>query len=188
MPDEGVIICPNHASYLDPLFVQLVIPRRVTFVMTNDFYRKPWGRWFFKLVDAIPVGGWRLSRAGMRRAVAHVKCGRSVVIFPEGRLSRNGKLGNAKRGIARVAGRSGATVYPVAILGSARAWPPGSSRPGVAKVRLKFGKPLRFDGNPDPDAQQAFADEVMRRIATEHAWLREHAPTALDARPAPTTA
>lgn len=187
MPETGVILCPNHASYLDPLFVQLVTPRRVTFVMTNDFYRKPWGRWFFRLVDAIPVGGWRLSRAGMRRAVAHLRRGQTVVIFPEGRLSRDGRLGKPKRGISRVAQRSGALVYPVAILGSDRAWPAGAKRPGFARVRVRFGEPLRYEGEADPETQQAFADEVQRRIAAEHAWIAEHAATPIDRPRAPTT-
>ena len=75
-----MIFCANHASYLDPAFVQIVIRRRVTFVMTNDFYRLPWGRWFFDLVGAIPVGGARLSRTGVRRTIAHVKRGHSVVV------------------------------------------------------------------------------------------------------------
>ena len=46
LPSDGVLLCPNHASYLDPAFVQLVLRRRVTFVMTNDFYVLPAGRWF----------------------------------------------------------------------------------------------------------------------------------------------
>ena len=57
LPRGGVILCPNYASYLDPAFVQLVVRRRVVFVMTNDFYQLGWARWFFRLVGAVRPGG-----------------------------------------------------------------------------------------------------------------------------------
>ena len=64
LPSTGVIVCPNHASYLDPAFVQLVVRRRLTFIMTNDFYAPPAGRWFFKLVGAVPVAAPHSLRGG----------------------------------------------------------------------------------------------------------------------------
>ena len=57
------VLAANHASYLDPAFVQLVVRRRVTFVMTEDFYRSKWGSWFYKLVGAVPIGRGDRGRA-----------------------------------------------------------------------------------------------------------------------------
>ena len=107
LPEGGVVLCPNHASYLDPAFVQLCMPRRVTFVMTNDFYANRWGRWFFGLVGAVPVGPGRQARAGLRRAIALARRGHAVVLFPEGRLSRDGTMHRGQRGIAILARRDG---------------------------------------------------------------------------------
>lgn len=168
LPKGGVLLCPNHASYLDPAFVQLVVRRRLTFVMTNDFYQRPGGRWFYKLVGAIPVARGRMAYRGLRRATALVKRGHAVVLFPEGRLSRDGTLGSAQRGAAVIARKTGAPVYPVAIAGSFEAWPRGARRPGRAHVRIAFGTSERWDASNHADRrarEQRFADHLLRRIA-----------------------
>lgn len=180
-PQGGFILCPNHASYLDPAFVQLCMGRRVTFVMTNDFYARKWGRWFFTLVGAVPVGPGRLARRGLRRAIAYARRGHAVVLFPEGRLSRDGEMHRAQRGIAILARRARVPVYPMAIVGSMRAWRHGARRPRRANVRVAFGKePMVWSGKPGRGAQQAFADELMRRIRRLHAALLDGTPHPFD--------
>lgn len=182
LPEGGVILCPNHASYLDPAFVQLCMSRRVTFVMTNDFYATWWGRWFFALVGAVAVGRGRLARRGLRRAIAHVRRGHAVVVFPEGRLSEDGKPTRAQRGVAILARRSGAPVYPVGIAGSLRAWRKGGRRPRRANVRVAFGRvPMRWEGPHTKGAQQAFANELLERIYELRDSVLEQAPHWLDA-------
>jgi len=184
LPHGGVILCPNHTSYLDPAFVQLVLRRRLVFVMTERFYKSPKARWFYRLVTAIPIGkGGRSARKGIRRAMALVKRGHAIVIFPEGRLSPDGHLNEAQRGIGTLARRTGAPVIPVAIAGALHAWPKGARRPGAARVRLAFGEPLIY-AEPEPfgrkPAEQAFADRVLRSIATSKAALQARAPDPRD--------
>lgn len=164
----GVVLCPNHTSYLDPAFVQLLVRRRVTFLMTSDFYRSRWGNWFFRLVGAVPVGSPRESRVGLRRAIALVRRGHAVVIFPEGRLSRDGRLGAMHRGVGAIARRTGAPVFPVGIVGAFQAWPHGARRPHRAAVRLAFGHPLYWSG-PRPltavrEEERAFVARLRGRV------------------------
>ena len=183
IPAGGVVLCPNHASYLDPAFVQLVLRRRVTFIMTNDFYELPAGRWFFKLVGAVPVGRGRLARAGLRRAMALVRRGHAIVLFPEGRLSTDGQPNRAQRGISRIARRTGAPIVPVAIAGGFQAWPKGARRPKRARVRVAFGPTMHWHAAGTGDKrrdEQLFADEVMQRIAVTKNWIHEHAPAPRD--------
>ncbi|MDF1700019.1 MAG: lysophospholipid acyltransferase family protein [Planctomycetota bacterium] len=180
----GVILCPNHTSYLDPAFVQLVVRRRLVFVMTARFYDQPRTRWFYKLVGAVPIGtGGRAARKGIRKAMALVKRGHAVVIFPEGRLSQDGHLNSAQRGIGSIARRTGAPVIPVALAGAIHAWPKGAPKPAAARVRVAFGKPMRYD-EPEPNgrkpAEQAFADQVLRAIAHGKAELQARAPDPRD--------
>jgi 1-acyl-sn-glycerol-3-phosphate acyltransferase len=171
-----VILCPNHQSYLDPAFVQLVVRPRLTFVMTNDFYSVRGASWFFRLVGAIPVGAGRLSWGGMRRAAALLRLGRTLVLFPEGRLSVDGRLGRGQRGVAVVARRGRAPVIPVAIEGSLRAWPRGARWLRRSDVRVAFGAPLRFEGPADRPTEQAFVDEVLARIARLRASMPPRRP------------
>jgi 1-acyl-sn-glycerol-3-phosphate acyltransferase len=184
LPKGGVVLCPNHTSYLDPAFMQLVVGRRLVFVMTERFYESPKARWFYRLVTAIPIGkGGRSARKGIRRAMALVKRGHAIVIFPEGRLSPDGHLNEAQRGIGTLARRTGVPVIPVAIAGAWHAWPKGARRPGRARVRLAFGEPLTYD-EPEPKGrrhgEQAFADRVLRGIAASKAALQAAAPHPSD--------
>jgi 1-acyl-sn-glycerol-3-phosphate acyltransferase len=171
LPRGGVILCPNHQSYLDPAFVQLTLRRRVTFVMTHSFYRLIPAKVFFMLVGAIPVGTGRTSWGGMRRAAAVLRRGGALVVFPEGRLSQDGTLNRAQRGIAGLARRGRAPVVPVGIEGSLRAWPKGSRWLRRADVRVAFGRPMALGGETTREADQAFADRVLEAVADLRAGM-----------------
>ncbi len=176
LPHGGLLLCANHTSYLDPAFLQLGLRRRVTFLMTNEFYARPAAHWFFALVGAIPMSAGRMGHAGLRRAAAHLKRGHVVALFPEGRLSRDGRPGPAHRGVGFLARRTGALVVPAGIRGAFEVWPRGAGWFRHGSVRVLFGSPLAWSAQPgvEPKEQErAFARQVMGRI------------TALVALPAP---
>ncbi len=165
LPRGGVLLCPNHQSYLDPAFVQLVTRRRVTFVMTNAFYASRYARWFFRLVGALPLGSGRLALTTTKRAAALLRLGNALVVFPEGKLSVDGALNPAQRGIALLARKGRVPVVPVAIEGSRNAWPRGAKWLRRADVRIAFGEPLWCGPAGGRAADQRFADDVLERIA-----------------------
>jgi 1-acyl-sn-glycerol-3-phosphate acyltransferase len=181
LPAGGVLVCPNHQSYLDPAMVQLVLRRRVVFVMTNDFYAIPLARWFFMLLGAVPLERGRRSRESVVRAAALLRLGRAVAVFPEGRLSPPGTLGPAQRGIAVVARRGRAPVVPMAIAGSARAWPRGAGWLRTANVRVAVGEPRTYVGPPSRENDQALADAIGADIA--RLWSGIPGPRRADAYP-----
>ena len=164
LPPGPVIVCANHASYLDPVFVQTVVPRRIVFVMTNDFYRHAAGKWFFKLVGAIPVGTGRLARDGLERAIGLLRQGQSVGIFPEGRLSTDGTLSPPQRGVAILSRMGRAPVLPLGIDGNLRAWPKGRTWMRRADVRVCAGPLIAPPKGQTRDAERAFAREVMDAV------------------------
>lgn len=174
-PAGGALVCANHSSYLDPAFLQLVVPGRITFVMTNDFYARPAARWFFALVGAVPMGAGRMAHRGLRRAAALLRRGHLVGLFPEGRLSLTGQPGTAHRGVGALVRRARVPVLPVAVRGAFRAWPRGARWLRGSDVRVRFGAPLRWEdvaeaqGTTDPRAaERAFAAALMARIGA--AW------------------
>jgi len=176
LPARGVLLCPNHQSYLDPALVQLVVRRHLMFVMTNDFYAVPFARGFFRLVGAIPVARGRMAYRSMRRAAALLRLGRTVVVFPEGRLSLDGSLHRFQRGIGLLARRGRAPVVPVAIDGSLQAWPRGAHWLRRSDVRIALGPAIAHDGPPTRDGDQAFADGVAAAVAGLRAALPRPRP------------
>lgn len=167
LPPGGFVLCANHTSYLDPVFLQLVLRRRVIFMMTNEFYARPAARWFFALVGAIPMSSGRLAHEGLRRAAAHLRRGHAVAIFPEGRLSRDGRPGAPQRGVGYLARRTGAPVLTAGIRGAFTAWPRGATWFRTSSVRILFGSMMRWDAAPGDvrTQERLFAQRVMADVA-----------------------
>lgn len=159
IPTEGpVIIASNHVSYLDPIIVAISSPRPVSFMAKAELFQKPLlGRIISKL-NAFPVQREKADVDAIKAALWVLRKGEVLGLFPEGTRIRNGSLGEAEPGVARLAMRSGAIVIPMAIKGTFHAFP---GKP----IKAMIGKPLfpRHSENPKEDAGQ-FAKEIMRAI------------------------
>jgi 1-acyl-sn-glycerol-3-phosphate acyltransferase len=143
----GAIIAANHVSFLDPLLLPLVVPRRrVMFLTKVKYIDKPLLRWFLSGAGVIPVAtdDPRTVSEAVTAAVEVVRSGRLVGIFPEGTRSPDGRLHQGKTGVARIALESGAPVIPVGITGTDLAFPRGARLPRPRSVRIAFGPPIRF--------------------------------------------
>jgi 1-acyl-sn-glycerol-3-phosphate acyltransferase len=153
-PSGGAILAANHVSFLDPLLLPLVVPRRrVLFLTKVKYIDKPFLRWFLRGAGVIPVETARA--AGPSEAVAGgvqaVREGKLVGIFPEGTRSPDGRLHRGKTGVARIAIETGVPVIPAGIVGTDLAFPRGARLPRPRSVQITFGPPLKF-GPPDGTA------------------------------------
>lgn len=94
----GVLLLGNHLSWIDWAIVQIASPRPVRFVMTNSVFDIWYLTWFFKLFGAISIQGGASSRGALDKVKEALQRGEAVCLFPEGVISRNGHLGEFKRG------------------------------------------------------------------------------------------
>jgi len=169
--EGGAIVAANHVSFLDPLLLPLVVPRRrVMFLTKVKYIDKPLLRWILTGAGVIPVAtdDPRAVGGAVTAAVEAVRSGRLVGIFPEGTRSPDGRLYRGKTGVARIALESGAPVIPVGIIGTDLAFPRGARFPRPRSVRIVFGPPITFavPGGKARSASltRAATDEVMTAI------------------------
>ncbi len=163
IPRRGAaILVANHQGYLDPFFLQMATARPIRYLMTSDFYDVPAARPFFRLVGAIRVREAGLNRDSLRAALHTLARGGLVGIFPEGRLSRDGRLSPALPGAAFLAAKSGAPVVPARIRGSIRVLPRGRVLPRLHRVRIRFGRPFRVADARDRAAARRILEKVER--------------------------
>ncbi|MGB7528844.1 lysophospholipid acyltransferase family protein [Sphingobacterium cellulitidis] len=144
------IICPNHTSILDITALTYLCPQEFSFVGKVELLKNPVTRIFFKSID-IPVN--RTSKISafkaFKRATELLKEGKSVVIFPEGKIDEEypPKLHSFKAGAFKMALENHTPILPVVIH---NAWEilfdDGArfgSKPGV--IHISVLKPINYD-------------------------------------------
>ena len=118
LPQGGALLCVNHLSHGDALFVGAAIPRRVYFLMHRSFFRAPVVGWIAKLFDTIPVASEDSAaekQESLRRAAQFARAGELVCIFPEGAISRTGHLLGFKHGLETIARDADVPIVPVVL-------------------------------------------------------------------------
>lgn len=166
-PGAGAIVAANHQSYLDPLVIAATCPRPVAFVMLRRHFQMPGIGWFSRSAGSFPIDEGRIGSGAFRRALAVLGAGGVLGVFPEGRISPDGRLGAAKPGVARIALRAGAPIVPVGISGTRRSYPKGRLLPRPAAVVVRYGTPILPEAVPvdAPGGRDAaLAALVMERI------------------------
>lgn len=167
LPRRGpVIVAANHVSFIDSLFLPLVIGRRVTFLAKAEYFDNPRVAWFFRMAGQIPIrreGGSASDRA-LAAGREVLDGGGVLAIYPEGTRSPDGRLHRGRTGVARVALASGAPVVPVGLLGTAEVQPVGAMVPRPFRsVRVRIGAPMRW-----PElAGRADEREVLRDVTDD---------------------
>lgn len=114
MPEGGgVLILPNHVTYLDAFVLTAASPRPIRFLMFEGYFKK--GKvisWFVNMFDTVPISKTRAKEA-LQIAADAVKDGGVVCIFPEGQLTRSGNMNEMKRGFEMIARKADCPVMPV---------------------------------------------------------------------------
>jgi 1-acyl-sn-glycerol-3-phosphate acyltransferase len=176
IPGDGpVIVAGNHVTFVDSMFLSLVVKRQVYFIGKDEYvtgkgFKGRLMAWFFTTCGMIPV-----DRDGGHGGVAALMTGRRVLeegrifgIYPEGTRSPDGRLYRGRTGVARLTLMTGAPVVPFAMIGTDKVQPGGSGMLRIAPVTIRFGRPLdftRYDGmDRDRYVLRAVTDEVMSDV------------------------
>ncbi len=117
IPSQGaVLMLGNHISWLDWAMVQIASPRPVRFVMHRTIYQRWYLKWFLDLFGVIPITSGR-SKAALLEINKSLRQGQVVCLFPEGMISRNGQLGEFKRGFERCVDEVDGVILPFYLRG-----------------------------------------------------------------------
>jgi 1-acyl-sn-glycerol-3-phosphate acyltransferase len=164
----GVILAPNHISYLDPPLVGSATTRSVNFMAKRELFSSPLFGNIIRRTHAFPISRDRPDKEALKKAYALLAAGEILVMFPEGTRSPDGRLQAPETGLAMIAARAKVPVVPVALIGANRALPKGSIFCRPAKIKVQFGPPLCYDAASATErgraSIQAFAEEIMQAI------------------------
>lgn len=172
LPKSGpVILAANHRSFLDSIFIPMIVRRRVTFVAKAEYFDDPKTAWFFRAVGQIPIRreGGSASEGALAAARGVLEDGGVFGIYPEGTRTRDGYLHKGKTGVARLALSTGAPIVPVGLIGTDECQPTDAKLPRLfRKVTIRFGPPLamgHYVGREDDRlVLRQITDELMFEI------------------------
>lgn len=163
VPTRGpFLVVGNHISVLDPFYIAAVLPGQVSFMAKEESFSHPVSRWFLERVGAFPVNREGVDTRSLRTALALLKYGKSVGLFPEGGRRESDPLTELKEGAAWLAIRSDVPILPVVIEGTDEALAQGNRWLRPAKVRIRFGGLLSgsIPGNPK-EKQAELTSQMM---------------------------
>lgn len=176
VPVEGpAIIASNHLSWLDWIFLPLLVPRKISFLAKADYFTEKGVKGFFKKGFFAGTGQVPIARTGGDASSGALVTGKRILaegrllgIYPEGTRSPDGRLYRGKTGVARMALEAGVPVIPCAMLGVFEIAPPGTVVPKIRRVGVRIGKPLDFSRyagmEDDRYVLRSITDEIMYEI------------------------
>lgn len=187
----GVVVAPNHISYADPLTLAHFLwdnGRAPRYLAKESLFRIPILGRIIAACGQIPV--YRASRDAARAyrdAVAAVRAGECVGIYPEGTITKDPALWpmKGKTGAARVALETRCPVIPIAQWGPQEILPPYSNRLRLLPpktMRVLAGPPVDLrdlQGKPvTPEILRTASDRIVDAITSALAEVRGELPPA----------
>jgi 1-acyl-sn-glycerol-3-phosphate acyltransferase len=173
MPKTGpaIVVC-NHLSFVDSVFLPLVIERQMAFLAKSDYFtgRGLKGfviRLFMTSAGQLPIdrSGGKASEPSLNSGLAVLADGKVLAVYPEGTRSPDGRMFRGRTGVARMVVEANVPVIPVAVVDTDKVMPLGSTIPNVHTVGIIVGKPLdfsRFQGmESDRFVLRSITDEII---------------------------
>ena len=166
-PGQPYIFIVNHQSNIDiPVLIQGLVRFQLRWIAKRELLWVPffgWAMWATKHIT-VDRADPRAAAKSLQRAKQRLAAGISIVVFPEGTRSRDGRLLRFKKGGFLLAVQTGSKIVPVAINGSARLLPPGGWRVRPGTVEVFVDKPIAVD-NVRPGRLRALAEQARAIIA-----------------------
>ena len=166
---RGVILAPNHSSFLDPPILGISLKRPVTYLAKEYLFRKFIVRQALEAAGAHPIHSEAQDFRSIRQVIRLLKEGRRcVAVFPEGTRSPDGSLREAEGGLGFLAIKSVCWVVPVYIRGTYEAFPRDAKMFRMKPISVHYGKAFIPAQDPEilaaPDPYLAVGQRTMREI------------------------
>jgi 1-acyl-sn-glycerol-3-phosphate acyltransferase len=168
LPRRGpAILAMNHINFLEvPLMAAFMASPRLAALSKKENLANPFFGYFARLWKAIPIDRDGVDTDSFKRCLDWIGSGGVLGLAPEGTRSRTGVLQQGKAGVAIMALRAGAPVWPVAHWGAEQFWPRLKSMRRTS-IHLRVGNPFMIEpvGTMTRATRQEIADEIMEAIA-----------------------
>jgi len=174
VPEQTYIFVGNHASQFDIFSFQGFFPHDFRWIAKKELFRIPLFGPAMRGAGIIPIdrSHGREAMKSLNRAAQQIAGGTSVLIFPEGTRSTDGRLQPFKTGAITLAIKAGVPVVPIGFIGTHDILPKGKLLVRSGEIMIRIGRPMSIADFKLKDKQQ-LAELLHDRVAellvvTEH--------------------
>ncbi|SEK32920.1 1-acyl-sn-glycerol-3-phosphate acyltransferase [Stigmatella aurantiaca] len=145
---QPYIFLMNHQSAMDIPCAFAALPVNIRFIAKHVLQYVPFLGWYMAMTGMIFINrsNRRKAMQGLKQAGARIRAGKSILAFPEGTRSTDGRILPFKKGPFALAIEAQVPIVPVAIEGSGRALPTGGINLRRHDIRVKVGMPIETRG------------------------------------------
>ena len=173
--DTTVIYTPNHRSNADPPLVGSFLKGHISFMAKEELFKNKIFAWLIRSLGAFPVSRGKGDMKVIDTSIERLE-NDSLMIFPEGGRSKDGKVQKGHTGAALIAARSGKCIVPVGVVY-------GDKLRFRTKVTIKFGQPIDpaeyVESREEPNPRQLV--KLKNRYMADIKELVEGGQPALEA-------
>lgn len=157
--DGKLILCSNHHSNWDPIFISIVFPRQISWMGKKQLFKNKLLGAFLRKLYVFPVDRDGSDVGAVKNALKVLKNDNVLGIFPEGTRVRSMDLNNAKSGVALLAYKSKSPIVPIYIQSDYKIFKP---------VNIYIGEVFEIndviDNKPNADDYIYLSKYILKRI------------------------
>jgi len=170
IPPPPFIVACTHQSFLDPIIVGFTCPHPVRYMARASLFRNPLFSALIRAYGAFEIERDMADFGALKKTLAFLKKGESVLMFPEGTRTHDGRVGSIKPGGLMIAARAGVPVVPAVIEGAFGVWSRRMKLPRFfLPIRIYYGKPIRVargEARSLASALGGWLEAIRRRLNT----------------------
>ncbi len=158
IPNEQVIFCSNHRSFIDPPIIRITCKKDARFLARESLAKNRFLAFLGWIFDVIYVKKDSKDIAALKSTLTLLKKGETIALFPEGTRNGIAKGEEVKDGAAFFAIKSGVKVVPVGISGKIKPF---------HQLTVRYGKPIDFSQYKDPKNKEELeivTNKIMQEI------------------------
>lgn len=168
IPSSGpVILIANHTSYWDPPVLGCSIDRVVHYMAKAELFHKPVLKWILPHLQCYPVKRGQADLQALKTSLKYLEKGEVLGIFPEGTRGKGEELLPFEQGAALLAVKAKATIVPVGLINTRKAFPATFRGP----LLVRIGKPVTFPELAGKKMTNEDLEKVNLRLAAELQYL-----------------
>ncbi len=167
--DENYIFVANHSSLFDIPILQATIPIPFRIMYKKELEKVPFFGLVLKKSPYIVIDRDESKNAmeSLNQAITAIKTGTSVLIYPEGTRSKDGKLQEFKRGAFFMASRAAKPIVPVTIIGTSKILPKGSLEFNEGVIKIIFNPPIEIQNNINRIQEKELMSNIHNILKTQ---------------------